>query len=149
MMLMLAAMLLTMADAPAPEPPLRLSCGGYTETTTGHSALHFLAKGGLSTTTYYGSRRDAERVLFEMSDGQARIHLPRGMVTDLNSGGADGWWPVAGLKVTDGAIRGWFRINFVNKPSFTIDRTTGDIDLGGAYPFRGSCEKNTQTERKF
>ena len=148
-MLVLGALLLGLTAGAEPDGPMRLSCKGYTEASSEHTTLHFLAKGGLSASTYYGEHREGQHVLFEMSDGAARVKLPRGMVTQVNSGGDDGWWKVADLKVTEGTITGWFRINIVNKPSFTIDRTTGDIDLGGAFPFKGSCEKVTQTERKF
>ena len=146
----LAAVLALLAiDAAAPTTDLNLSCQGHAEVGTSSSALSFLARGGVSTRTSYGSRREDGRVLFRMADGAARVHLPRTLVTAVNSGGEDGWWPVADLKVTDGAITGRLHLNLVNRPGLRIDRTTGDIDLGGAYPFHGECEKAASVERKF
>ena len=136
------------ADAGAPLS-LSLTCAGRSNTVTQHSALSFLAKGGVSTRTSFGTRREEGRVLFRLADGQARVHLPSVLVTAVNSGGEDGWWPVGELKVTDDAITGRLRLNLVNKPGLHIDRTTGEIDLGGAYPFHGDCEKAATTERKF
>ena len=151
---MVAAMLLALAlsagqaDA-APEKPIRLRCDGKTNLLVAHDSFRGLKGGGVSGTTSYGHRRDEERVLFEMADGAARLHLPSALVTAVNSGGQDGWWPVSDLRVTDDAISGRLRINIVNKPSFRIDRVNGDIELGGLMPFRGQCESTAGQERKF
>ena len=127
------------------EAPIRLRCDG---TAAGvRERTSFLASGRASTS--YSSSRYRERVLFEMADGAARIHLPKSLVTTVNSGGDEGWWPVTDLKVTDDAISGRFRINIVNKPNFRIDRINGDIDMEGFQPFRGQCENNAGAERKF
>ena len=144
-----ALALFAASEPPAPMTELNLSCEGHADVATQTSALSFLARGGVTTHTGFGSRREDGRVLFRMADGAARVHLPRALITAVNSGGEDGWWPVADLKVTDGAITGRLHLNLVNRPGLRIDRTTGDIDLGGDYPFHGDCEKAASTERKF
>lgn len=131
------------------DAPIRLTCDGTARGVSESTSYRQLAKGGSSTSTSYSATRYKERVLFELVDGVARIHLPRSLVTLVNSGSDDGWWPVADLKVGDDAISGHIRINFVNKPSFRIDRLNGDIDLAGLQPFRGQCENHAGEERKF
>ena len=146
MMGMLTALAL---QAAAADPSIRLRCDGHADGLTEHTGYRLLQKGGLSTTTSFGHRQTGERVLFELVEGQARLHLPKALITAVNSGGEDGWWPVADLKVTDEAISGRIRINVINKPSFRIDRYNGDIDLQGLQPFRGQCESRLGQERKF
>ena len=136
------------ADAAA-EKPIRLRCDGKTNILVAHDSFRSLKSGGVSTATSYGRRRDEERVLFEMADGAARLHLPSALVTAVNSGGQEGWWPVSDLHVTADTISGRLRINIVNKPSFRIDRVNGDIELNGLMPFRGQCESTAGQERKF
>ncbi len=139
-----------LAQDPPRDAPLRLRCDGAIHVLTESSSLRFLKSGGVSTSTRYGTRRDDDSVLFELKDGAARVRLPHAMLTAVNSGGdADGWWPVGELRVTEEMITGRLRENLVNKPGLRIDRMTGRIDLGGAYPFRGQCERDTQLERKF
>ena len=147
-MLLIGVLAAATAAAADPGLSLSLSCAGRSDTPTQHSALSFLAKGGVTTRTSFGTRREDAKVLFRLADGQARVHLPHTLVTAVNSGGEDGWWPVGELKVTDDAITGRLRLNLVNKPGLRIDRTTGEIDLGGAYPFHGECEK-AAAEHKF
>ena len=131
------------------DKPIRLRCDGKTNLLVQHNSFRSLKSGGVSTTTSYGRRRDEERVLFEMADGAARLHLPSALVTAVHSGDADGWWPVSDLRVTDDAISGRLRLNIVNKPSFRIDRFNGDIELNGLMPFRGQCESTAGEVRKF
>lgn len=141
---------LGLAAEPAADAPLKLRCDGAIHVLTESTSLHWLQRGGVSTTHRYGTRRDEDAVMFDMHDGAARVRLPAAMVTAVNSGGdVDGWWPVAELKVTDEMITGRLRVNIVNKPGLRIDRMTGRMDLGGAYPFRGQCERDTALERKF
>lgn len=131
------------------DKPIRLRCDGKTNLLVQHNSFRSLKSGGVSTTTTYGRRRDEERVLFEMVDGAARLHLPSALVTAVHSGDTDGWWPVSDLRVTDDAISGRLRLNIVNKPSFRIDRVNGDIELNGLMPFRGQCESTAGEARKF
>lgn len=145
--LALAAML-TLAQGDA-APSIRLRCDGRTSLLVEHDTFRSLKSGGVSTTTSYGRRRDEARVLFEMADGAARLHLPPELVTAVHGGDTDGWWPVSELRIGDDAISGRIRINLVNKPSFRIDRVNGDIELSGLMPFRGQCENTAGQPRKF
>ncbi len=142
------ALALTAAGTDA-SASLRLRCDGRADMLVAHESFRGLKGGGLSTTTSYDRRRDEERVLFEMADGAARLHLPPRLVTAVHSGDADGWWPVSDLKVGDDVISGRIRINLVNKPSFRIDRVNGDLELSGLMPFRGQCENTAGQPRKF
>ncbi len=140
----------TGVDAAGAETPfMRLRCDGKSSLLEEHDSLRFLKSGGVSTSKSFGRRRDDERVLFEIRDGAARVHLPPALVTAVHSGDADGWWPVTDLRVGEDAISGRLRINVVNKPSFRIDRVNGDIELSGLMPFRGQCESTAGQERKF
>jgi hypothetical protein len=145
--------MLVLATAAATAPPvdlnLSLTCTGHSDAPTSSSALSFLARGGVTTHTAFGSRREEGRVLVRLAEGTGRVHLPRTLVTTVNSGGDDGWWTMSDLKVTDDVISGRLHLNIVNTPSVRIDRATGDIDLGGAYPFHGACEKASGNDRKF
>ena len=136
---------LTFATAARAEAPIRLRCDGHAAGV--RERTNILASGRLSTS--YTDREYRERVLFEMAGGVARLHLPKSLVTLVNSGGEDGWWPVSELKVSEDVISGHVRINLVNKPSFRIDRVNGDIDLQGLQPFRGQCENTAGEARKF
>lgn len=129
------------------EAPIRLRCDGFAAGTK--TRTNYLATGRISTSISDAQFR--ERLLFEMTDGVARVHLPRSLVPQLNSGSDDNWWPVSDLHVTDDAIEGRFRLNLVNKPSFRIDRVNGDIDLHSPMgeAFRGQCESNLGAARKF
>lgn len=142
------ALLVTGGDAGAGEA-MRLRCDGRTNMLVAHNSFRSLKSGGVSTSTSYGRRRDEERVLFEMADGAARLHLPPDLVTAVHGGDTDGWWPVYELRVTDEAVFGRVRINVINKPSFRIDRVNGDIELDGLMPFRGQCESTAGQARKF
>ena len=148
-MAMVAGAALALVLTAAADPPIRLRCDGKTNLLAAHESFRSLKGGGVSTTTSYGRRRDEERVLFEMADGAARLHLPSALVTAVHGGDADGWWPVSDLRVEEDAISGRIRINLVNKPSFRIDRVNGDIELNGLMPFRGQCESTAGRERKF
>ena len=142
--------------APAPAPSsLHLRCDGAgtvqdAQTTT----ANVFASNGRSATgsaTTYSEREIKERVLIELADTKGRIRFPKALVPPINSGGSDGWWPFTELKVTDTEIIGRFRLNFLNKPSIRIDRIHGDIDVEGfaGLRFRGACEPDDQSKRKF
>jgi len=57
-------------------------------------------------------------------------------------GGADGWFKIKNLKFSDREITGQAAINFINTPSFRIDRITGEIEISGkSGNFAGQCRK--------
>lgn len=145
----LMALVLSAAQADGADKSIRLRCDGKTSLLEEHDSFRSLKSGGVSTTRSFGRRRDDERVLFEIRDGVARLHLPSALVTAVHSGDEDGWWPVSDLHVGEEAISGRIRINIVNKPGFRIDRLNGDIELNGLMPFRGQCESTAGQERKF
>ena len=146
---MAAALIAVQAAGGGGEPTMRLRCDGRGDLLVARPSVRGLANGGVSTSTSYGRRRDDARVLFEMSDGAARLHLPSSLVTAVHGGDTDGWWPVSDLRVSDEAISGRIRINIVNKPAFRIDRVDGDIELNGLMPFHGQCESTAEEKRKF
>ena len=146
---MAIAALAMLAGSAELDGPLRLSCSGRGTATSTSSAWRVLASGALSTTRSTRLAHPEARLMVEVKDGAARVRLPPALVTAVNSGGEDGWWTATELKITDETITGRLRLNLVNKPGFRIDRLTGDIELGGAYPFTGTCEKAESVQRKF
>ena len=82
----------------------------------------------------------------QLSDGNARIHLPDGF--DPNSA-AGGWYKVKYFATSADDVNGNAVISFVDKPFFSIDRVSGQMDvrgLGGS--FSGQC-KNVPSEAQL
>jgi hypothetical protein len=76
--------------------------------------------------------------------------MPKTILPPINGGGKDGWWELSELSVSADTITARFRLNPLNKPTIRIDRSTGDIDLSGlGMGFRGVCERQDRTERRF
>jgi hypothetical protein len=137
--------------------PLELVCAGEATKTEAHqtfgSAYNSNGDSANATVTTYGKARSGEHLRVKLDGaGTASIKLPPAFVPPLHGGGVDGWWPVTELVVTDTQIAGNYRMNFLNKGHFTIDRHTGEIDVSAlALKFNGSCEKAAEApeERKF
>ncbi len=87
-------------------------------------------------------------VVVRIDGDRGWIRLAKDMVPVLHSDSANGWYDIAKLSVSPDTIRGEFRLNGLNRPKLTIDRTTGRITLEGLTDFRGSCEA-MGTDRKF
>ena len=148
--LVAVAAVIAAGSARAADAPLRLRCDGEARRAEAQTTRSYSSRNGAETQTTLRDKVRSDLVKFEMADGRARVFLPDSLIPPLNDPEEDGWWKVTDLKVADGEITGRFRINFANKPTFRIDRLHGDIDLQGyQLSFRGQCEPDTVTERKF
>ena len=79
-------------------------------------------------------------VTIEIDGAQGRIRPASDMVPLLHGGDNNGWYDLTNLAVSRDFIRGQFRFSGLNKPSFTIDRRAGHIQIEGLTPFSGSCQ---------
>lgn len=148
--LILLAALASAGAARAADGPIRLRCEGEARRAEAQTTRSYSSRNGAETQTSLRDKVRSDLVKVEIADGRARVFLPDSLIPPLNDPEEDGWWKVTDLKMSDVEITGRFRINFANKPTFRIDRLHGDIDLQGyQLSFRGQCEPDTATERKF
>jgi hypothetical protein len=146
-MKLLCVVVLVMLPATTLADPLELVCVGEatvieTETTYG-SAIASDGSTIVGNSTSSRSVSSPAQIWLRVSDDQtASIRLPNSLIPSIHSGGNDSWWPIRDLSITDLRISGTFRLNFLNKGRFVVDRRTGQIDLremGGS--FSGDCKK--------
>jgi len=147
---------------------LHLQCAGegsFTRAHRGSEAGSYSAsasdnRGGFAnmqgsasaTITTFDETRIDDDVLVDITGDQGRIRIPRRMLPPLHSGDQEGWRAISPLSVTNREISGHFSMNFVNKPSVSIDRVTGRIEIAGHrdFGFRGDCRAyDPNKERKF
>lgn len=141
------------AASPSSALDLHLRCDGvatYPEMQSTSASVHGDVSLNASSTTVVAGRVQ-DRMLLEVTDGGARVRLPRAMIPPINSGGNDGWWQLADLTVGDTEIGGRFRLNPFNKPTVRVDRVTGAIEVQGSFKlsFRGTCSVADPVERRF
>jgi hypothetical protein len=140
---------------PQPPPDLHLACHGiasFTERSSG-SAFVFNRRGD-SASGFVGENHRGEAegdVYFDLLASGARIKLPGIMVPPIHTGDDHGWRPIHDLQVTDTEIIGRFEVNFINKPTLSINRVTGHIDLKGfsKMGFSGDCKPYEASARMF
>lgn len=101
--------------------------------------------------TIYSKEHFNDSLLLDLKGDGGRIRMPRSMVPPISGGGADGWWTLSDLQVSENTIQARFKMNFLNKPLVRIDRSSGDIEVSGfaGSNFRGSCEPLDRAQRKF
>jgi hypothetical protein len=82
-----------------------------------------------------------DQVLVDVLGDLARIRIPSNVLPAKQGGGEADWKPISDLQVDDHLITGHVGMGFLNKPSLTIDRMSGRIDVGGAkgFGFHGNC----------
>lgn len=83
---------------------------------------------------------------FRLSQGEATMRLPTMLLPPLH-GGRGGWLKVKNLRVADTEITGKAAINFMNNPTFRIDRVTGELSIQGG--FQAQCEPQDVSQRRF
>jgi hypothetical protein len=72
----------------------------------------------------------------------AKIHVPAQMLPKLNSAPDDGWLEIKDLEVSRRELQGGLSFNFVNKPSLTLDRISGDLSIeASGATFSGACHR--------
>lgn len=124
---------------------LELSCtGDGNALKSDYSSANIYGSNGASASGWGTSTRSqgfAGQVDVNLFGGDDRIRLPRIMLPAAH-GGANGWFKVKELMVTDREITGRAALNLVNTPKFRIDRTTGAFEISGLNgAFSGTCRK--------
>ena len=81
-------------------------------------------------------------MLVEIHSDKGQVKIPVGMLPPFQKDEASDWFPIHDYKLTSTDVTGEVKINFLNKPSIRIDRTTGTIVFAsGLNEFSGECEK--------
>lgn len=85
-------------------------------------------------------RKMPANIQLQIKDQSSRIGLPVTMATE--GADPDGWRPVSELVVDAAKISGRFDVTRTNKPTFTLDRATGALEIKGraAFGFKGTCK---------
>jgi hypothetical protein len=84
-------------------------------------------------------RKMPAHIEIRITNGAGRIGLPVAMATE--GADADGWRALSDLVVDAGAVSGRFEVTRTNKPTLTLDRGTGAVEIKGraAFGFKGTC----------
>jgi hypothetical protein len=130
---------------PTRNPDIHLACHGVASFTErgGASAFAFNNRGG-SATAFASENHRAQSdddLFFDVIAGQGRIKLPAVLVPPIHTGDDRGWRSVSEMQLGETEITGKFEVNFLNKPTFSINRITGHVDLRGfgRMGFSGDC----------
>lgn len=144
-------MLSLLLAASAATPTLDLICTGQALASVPVETASVAAVDSYGGTAYgSGVRREVApleaSVGFRLADGKALIHIPAWLANDINKGDA-GWFKVKGLVISETVIAGKAAIGFLNRPSFRIDRMTGEMTTSGGNRF--ICRPREHSEKKF
>lgn len=129
------------AESKSPPAPLELVCNGAAGGTM--ASLPSGGFGGLSALKYGFAGNDGieAQIRVRLFAGDDRIKIPSFMLPPFR-GGNRGWYKIDRLKVTDKVITGRAAVNYVNTPTFRIDRVTTEIEISGPHGnFSGTCRK--------
>ena len=136
-------------------PQIHLACDGVGTYPEGSNASAFaFANNGRSVSAggMEVHRGQVETEVFvDVVGDSGRIKLPGIMIPPIHTHDDNGWRPIADLRITDAEIAGKFEVNFLNKPTVSINRVTGHIDVGGNFKlsFSGECRPYDAGARKF
>lgn len=83
---------------------------------------------------------------FRLQGGKAQLRIPSELLPQWR-GGKNGWFEVRDLMVSEREITGKVAVNIFMRPTFRIDRYTGELSSSGG--FQGKCQTQDVTERKF
>ncbi len=126
------------ASATAGQAPLNLICKGEGVIKTTESST--TVNGAIVESERRTGRRLAEQTELDLFAGEDRIRMPASVKGPHR--GADGWFKIKNLKVSDREISGQVITGLVFSPDFHIDRLTGAIELSGFFgAFSGQCQK--------
>ena len=150
-MLILAILIQAAAPAPGGALELNLICRGRGTTMANVGSQSTLVRDN------YGNAVAGQSVQqglvdydttagFRLNQGIATMRLPTLLLPPLH-GGKGGWLKVKNLRIADTEITGKAAINFMNSPSFRIDRVTGELSIQGG--FQAQCEPQDVTQRRF
>jgi hypothetical protein len=150
-MLILAILIQASVPAPGGAPELNLICR-----TTGRTMTNVGSQTSVVRDNY-GNAVAGQSVQqglvdydttagFRIHDGVATMRVPAMFLPPLH-GGRGGWLKVKNLRIADTEITGKAAINFMNNPTFRIDRVTGELSMQGG--FQAQCEPQDVTTRRF
>jgi len=78
------------------------------------------------------------------------IQMPMHLLPPKRIKKANNKYEIYDLIISEGSITGKFKLNFINKPSITIDRYSGVLSFKGkGVSFTGECKKVDREEKKF
>ena len=78
------------------------------------------------------------------------IQMPMHLLPRKKIKTANNKYEIYDLIISEGSITGKFKLNFINKPSITIDRYSGVLSFKGkGVSFTGECKKVDREEKKF
>ena len=97
------------------------------------------------------TERTETAVTVQFLGDTGRISLPKSFVPDINNGGSGGgWWPLTNISISESEIRAGYKLNFLDRPRFRIDRNTGIIEMKDlSVRFTGRCDATEPGERRF
>lgn len=146
------ALALTFAGSAMAEPTL-LECrgGGQRDTTATVTTNNWSSPGTPTQSTVQASEAYSDRMMVEFDEAGGRVRFPRSLLPQIRGqGSGDGWWILEDYSLTDDEIRGRVNLNWLNRPTITIDRRTGNVDMASRYAtFAGECAPVAVNERLF
>lgn len=131
---------------------LSLQCDGTSTIavqTTGQTSVWAGTESANANSVVTSSARQADRVLVEVDGETVRVRPPASMAPQLGGGGSDGWRALTDVTIDERRISGKFAYNWINRPTVTINRMTGDIEIMGSSKYSGVCFRVTATEPLF
>jgi hypothetical protein len=145
----LALLSLLLAYGGAQAEDLKLRCSGVGTRNNLDTSFDF--KSGEPRNSMRRERLPAD-IQVVLQDGRGDIRFPKFILPAVTSGD-DGWFRIKKLSVNERKITGEVSINPLNEPELMIDRSSGDIEIGGdmGMSFSGSCnrEYTGSGNRKF
>lgn len=152
-----AALLCATVPAVAAANDIHLVCDGTGTVERGETvrASGFDWRSGRTVSVNGYTTRTAQvdsEVLVDIIGDGGRIKLPPTLTPAIRSRSDDGWRDFTTLSVGEAEINGRFALNFLNKPSVTINRMTDHINITAlSRSFSGLCHPyDTATAaRKF
>ncbi len=133
------------AGAPTGPLEIHLACDGIGTYAQGGGSSVFTVDDQRNSTDVSGVEvhrgRVQDEVLVDVVGDGARIRLPGIMIPPKHSREDEGWRRIGSPLITDREISGNFKVNFLNKPTVSISRMTGHIELkgGSKLSFSGEC----------
>lgn len=149
----------TAAAQDSAEPfAVTLACGGKgrgVQTEFGHANFRDDVGGSAGSATMSVDKRVSYdgRLRIQIRGSEGTIRVPEQMMPPMRGKrDENGAFKLTSVSVNEQTISGQFSFNFMNKPKFVIDRTTGDIEMSGfGNGFSGTCERvaDEPEARKF
>lgn len=150
-MVIAAMLMLAAAPAAAPAGELNLICRGSGRTMTAVGRETGVVRNNQGYAVQGQNVRESlvdyeTTAGFRLTGEIATMRVPNMFLPPI-AGGRGGWFKVKDLRVSDSEISGKVAINFMNTPSFRIDRITGELST--QYGFQGQCDAQDVTTRRF